>query len=152
MGHLWSQAMHESATGNLTQTAASIMNKVRYPNGSRNIEHFLSQCDAYLSFNDDVQVSDFVSNVKAMILESCSTFLQTGESDISAYRHLLQKLARRRVRDPRLKVFTTNYDMCFETAASDLGMVAIDGFSYTRRRRFDGKHFTYDAGWTCQPC
>lgn len=144
MGHLWSQAMCEPASGTLTQAAASVMGKVRYPNGSTNIEHFLSQCDAYLSFNDDLQVRNFVSEVKAMILDACSTFLQTPQSDISAYRHLLQKLARRRVRDPRLKVFTTNYDMCFETAASDLGMVAIDGFSYTRRRRFDGKHFTYD--------
>jgi hypothetical protein len=53
-------------------------------------------------------------------------------------------MARRRVRDPRLKIFTTNYDMCFETAASNLGMVVLDGFSSTRKRRFDGQHFNYD--------
>lgn len=144
MGYLWSRAMCEPDNETLTPAAATVMDKVRYPNESPNIEHFLSQCDAYLSFNEDPEVREFVSSVKAVILGACSTFLHTAQSDISAYRHLLQKLARRRVRDPRLKVFTTNYDMCFETAASDLGMVAIDGFSYTRKRRFDGKHFTYD--------
>jgi hypothetical protein len=35
--------------------------------------------------------------------------------------------------------------MCFETAASNLGMMVIDGFSYTRRRRFDGNYFNYDV-------
>lgn len=144
MGHLWSRAMCEPINNTLTQAAANVMDTVRYSNEAPNIEHFLSQCDAYLSFNEDPHVRGFVSGVKAMILEACSTFLHTAQSDISAYRHLLQKLARRRVRDPRLKVFTTNYDMCFETAASHLGMVAIDGFSYTRKRRFDGKHFKYD--------
>jgi hypothetical protein len=124
MGYLWNQAMCEPSSDALTEAAAIVMAKVRYPSGSTNIEHFLSQCDAYLSFNDDLQVQHFVSDAKAVILDACSTFLQTPQSDISAYRHLLQKLARRRVRDLRLKVFTTNYDMCFETAASDLGMVA----------------------------
>lgn len=71
--------------------------------------------------------------------------LSCGNSDISAYTLVLRKLARRRTRDPRLKVFTTNYDMCFETASSDLGMMVVDGFSYTRKRRFNGQYFNYDV-------
>jgi hypothetical protein len=53
-------------------------------------------------------------------------------------------LSRRRVRDPRLKVFTTNYDLCFEQAASALGGVVIDGFSFTPPRQFDPRYFGYD--------
>lgn len=145
MWDLWQQAMCPDAHDVLSDMAARVTETVRY--GERknpNIEHFLSQCDSYLAFTEDAVVSAFVNDVKALILRACSDFLKSPTSDISAYKSLLQKLARRRVRDPRLKVFTTNYDMCFETAASDLGMVTIDGFSYTRRRRFDGKHFTYD--------
>ncbi|GLO16135.1 hypothetical protein PPUJ20028_47210 [Pseudomonas putida] len=145
MWDLWKRSMCRPDSGDPTEAAARVMDVVRYNETiNPNIEHFLSQCDAYLAFNKDTAVEGFVSEVKAVILDSCSAFLRAQNADISAYRQLLQKLARRRVRDPRLKVFTTNYDMCFETAASDLGMMAIDGFSYTRRRRFDGKHFSYD--------
>jgi len=145
MGDLWRRSMCTPGSGDPTEAAARVMHVVRYKEIiNPNIEHFLSQCDAYLAFNKDAIVEGFVSKVKAVILDACSAFLRAPNADISAYRQLLQKLARRRVRDPRLKVFTTNYDMCFETAASDLGMMAIDGFSYTRRRRFDGKHFSYD--------
>ncbi|WP_244988710.1 SIR2 family protein [Pseudomonas qingdaonensis] len=145
MWDLWKRSMCTPGSGDPTEAAARVMDVVRYKEIiNPNIEHFLSQCDAYLAFNKDVTVEGFVSEVKAVILDACSAFLRAPNAEISAYRQLLQKLARRRVRDPRLKVFTTNYDMCFETAASDLGMMAIDGFSYTRRRRFDGKHFSYD--------
>ncbi|MEG8247932.1 SIR2 family protein [Pseudomonas paracarnis] len=145
MWSLWQQAMCPDVQDTLSDIAVRVTDTVRYyERKNPNIEHFLSQCDAYLAFNEDAMVSTFLNDVKSLILRACSDFLMNPASDISAYRNLLQKLARRRVRDPRLKVFTTNYDMCFETAASDLGMVTIDGFSYTRRRRFDGKNFTYD--------
>lgn len=147
MQQLWAAAMCTPGTGSeLTNAAKEICDRVRYSEHvSPNIEHFLSQCDAYLSFNQDVKTQTFVIEIKAKILDLCSNFLNNPGSDISAYRHILQKLARRRVRDPRLKIFTTNYDMSFETAASDLGMMVVDGFSYTRKRRFDGRHFTYDV-------
>lgn len=145
MWKLWEQAMCIDEQGTLSSTAMQITEKVRYTElESPNIEHFLSHCDAYLAFNNDQEVSAFVNTVKELILRACTDFIGNPSSDLSAYRELLQKLARRRVRDPRLKVFTTNYDMCFETAASDLGMITVDGFSYTRKRRFDGKHFSYD--------
>lgn len=145
MGTLWKGAMCDPVSGELTEPARRVIEIVRYSiDGYPNIEHFLSHCDAFLAFTESPDVQEFVGGVKAVILNSCSNFLLEPASDISAYRNLLQKLARRRVRDPRLKIFTTNYDMCFETAASELGMIAVDGFSYTRRRRFDGKHFSYD--------
>jgi len=145
MWRLWQLAMCDGNGDKVSETAAETIASVRYSwIDTPNIEHFLSQCDAYLGFNDDAIVNAFVNRVKGVILEACSQFVDNPHSDLSAYRTLLQKLARRRVRDPRLKVFTTNYDTCFETAASELGMVTIDGFSHTRRRRFDGRHFSYD--------
>lgn len=139
MWNLWERSMLESSDEDekrLKKDAQETMEKVKYTdNKNPNIEHFLSQCDAYLMFNEDKDVERFLNMVKEVILHECSTFLESSESDISSYHSLMQKLARRRVRDPRLKVFTTNYDMCFETAASDLGMMIVDGFSYTRKRK-----------------
>lgn len=154
MWDLWCRAMWVNPSAKegasdyelLTDLASTICDKVNYSERENpNIEHFLSQCDAFLLFNEEKMVRDFLIKVKGLILESCSIFIDQPGSDISCYSGLLQKLARRRVRDPRLKVFTTNYDMCFETAGSDLGMMLVDGFSYTRPRRFDGRYFNYDV-------
>jgi hypothetical protein len=154
MNDLWKKCMWidpdskqgEDNFGVLHKSAKQVFNKVKYnPEGSPNIEHFLSYCEAFLQFNDDKETLDYVRDVKETIIFECTDFLESDKSDMSAYHGLLQKLARRRVRDPRLKVFTTNYDMCFETAASDLGIMVIDGLSYTGKRKFNGKYFNYDV-------
>jgi hypothetical protein len=146
---MWVEPASEEGQANFKKIdaeAKKVMSLVRYTEEiNPNIEHFLSQCDAYLLFNENDVVQTFLIKVKKIILYECSSFIDLPSSDISAYESLLQKLARRRVRDPRLKVFTTNYDMCFETAASNLGMMVVDGFSYTRKRRFDGSYFNYDV-------
>ncbi|WP_069212185.1 SIR2 family protein [Vibrio anguillarum] len=139
----------DGITDNITQMtkeAKEICDLVRYNElKNPNIEHFLSCCDAYQVVYQDETVAAFIRKVKTQVLKLCSDFLDSGESDISAYRDLLRKLAKRRTRDPRLKVFTTNYDMCFENASADLGMMVVDGFSYTRKRRFDGQYFNFDV-------
>jgi hypothetical protein len=154
MGDLWRKSMwvnHEaepqsSDYGLLHNVATRVMDKVRYQElENPNIEHFLSRCEAFLQFDHDEEVLDYVRDVKETILFECTDFLEQATANISSYQMLLQKLARRRVRDPRLKVFTTNYDMCFETAASELGMMVVDGFSYSRRRKFNGQYFNYDV-------
>uniref|UniRef100_UPI0036DB4507 hypothetical protein n=1 Tax=Photorhabdus sp. RM322S TaxID=3342825 RepID=UPI0036DB4507 len=149
---LWINSMWENPLlnkeevgyGILKESAIKICERVRYNEIKYpNIEHFLSQCDAYLSFHDDAEVLNFLNDVKAVILDKCQSFINARTSDLTSYKMLLQKMARRRVRDPCLKVFTTNYDMTFETSASDLGMIVVDGLSYTGKRRFDGKYFNY---------
>src|SRR5690606_15839517 len=47
-------------------------------------------------------------------------------------------------RDSRLKLFTTNYDVCFETAAGKQGLISLDGFSFTQPRFFDPRFYSYD--------
>lgn len=150
MWDLWECAMLEDPLENeerkLKEIALSVCEKVKYTDIEYpNIEHFLSNCEAFLAFHEDKEVLDFLHQVKTVILNKCRSFLEDGTSDISSYVNLLQKLGRRRVRDPRLKVFTTNYDLTFETAASELGMMVVDGLSYTGIRRFDGKYFNYDV-------
>lgn len=128
-----------------TKKATGIAEKIHYSFGdpnSNNIEAFLSQVEAFLQFEDDNDVSAFLMGAKKKILTICSSFL--GSSKLDAHQTFLHRLSRRRARDQRLRIFTTNYDLCFERAASEMGGVAIDGFSFTATRRYDPRFFGYD--------
>lgn len=141
MKDLWNAAIGEQPNQDATSTAKKINYDLKTL--TQNIEEFLSKAEAYLQVNeDDADVKSFVNFCKKVILEKCSTFLDVGKLD--AHQTFLHRLSRRRVRDPRLKVFTTNYDLCFEQAASALGGVVIDGFSFTPPRHYDPRYFGYD--------
>ena len=65
-------------------------------------------------------------------------------ADLASHQEFLRRLARRSTTKPRLRVFTTNYDRCFEQAAADVGYVVVDGFSYSMPRRYAASFFSYD--------
>jgi len=135
---LWDFAIGKPPCPEATTTAG----KIPYDLHTQNIEKFLSKSEAYLQVNDDTDVRQFVNSCKKIILEKCTTFVNLEKLD--AHKTFLHRLSRRRVRDPRLKVFTSNYDLCFERAASALGGVVIDGFSFTPPRHYDPRYFGYD--------
>jgi hypothetical protein len=110
-----------------------------------NIEALLSRCEAFLQVKENSDVAKFITDSKKVILEKCSEFIDpTDTNQLAAHRTFLHRLSRRRVRDSRLKLFTTNYDLCFETAAGRQGLVVLDGFSFTQPRHFDPRFFLYD--------
>lgn len=127
--------------------AEKVMTAVGFDAASdhENIEALLSRCEAHVQLNDDEDVSLFLDESKKQILNKCSKFIDTQKPDqLAAHRTFLHRLSRRRVRDSRLKLFTTNYDICFELAAGKQNLVAIDGFSFTQPREFDPRFFLYD--------
>jgi hypothetical protein len=139
MNDLWNAAIG----GEPGKAIKSIAEKVQYDLGKANIEGFLSKVEAYLQVVDnDADVKEFLNSCKRIILQECSKFLKV--ENLEAHETFLHRLSRRRVRDPRLKVFTTNYDLCFERAAGVLGGVALDGFSFTSPRQYDPRFFGYD--------
>lgn len=110
-----------------------------------NIEALLSRCEAFLQINSSDDVATFITASKKVILDKCSEFIDVAnKNQLAAHRTFLHRLSRRRVRDSRLKLFTTNYDLCFETAAGRQGLVVLDGFSFTQPRHFDPRFFLYD--------
>jgi len=110
-----------------------------------NIEALLSRCEAFLQLKASLHVSKFITAAKKVIVDKCSEFLDpTDEKQLVAHRTFLHRLSRRRARDSRLKLFTTNYDLCFESAAGRQGLVSLDGFSFTQPRHFDPRFFLYD--------
>lgn len=148
MMDLWNYAINDES-GHPNEEIMSNVNFIEEKEG-KNIEALLSQCEAYLQVKEDKIVRNFVDHCKKIILDKCSSFLKDEESGIwldeklEGHRTFLHRLSRRRVRDSRLKVFTSNYDLCFERAASLQGLIVNDGFSYTQPRVFDPRFFGYD--------
>ncbi|MBK6850312.1 MAG: SIR2 family protein [Burkholderiales bacterium] len=131
----------------VSPAAAKVMAEIDYDvaAGKDNIEALLSRCEAYLQVKSSADVTAFIRGSKQVILEKCSEFIDPADSNqLIAHRTFLHRLSRRRVRDSRLKLFTTNYDLCFETAAGRQGLVVLDGFSFTQPRQFDPRFFLYD--------
>jgi hypothetical protein len=138
MQDLWNGAVGEKPTDEAKATAE----KVHYKLTDANIEVLLSRVEAFLQLNEGDNAVDFLNSSKQVILKKCSAFLDPGKLD--PHKTFLHRLSRRRARDQRLQVFTTNYDLCFERAAGELGGVALDGFSFTAPRRYDPRFFAYD--------
>jgi len=119
-----------------------IIKKVKYDPADKNIEALLTKCESYLQVEYDLNVEGFLIEAKKIILDACSTFLK--DENLVGHRVFLHRLSKRRVRDPRLKIFTTNYDLCFERAAALQGLIILDGFSFVHPRRYDPNFFNYD--------
>lgn len=144
MGDLWAKSQNQIANFN------SILTKVKQPQtkpGSydEDIELLLSRCQMFNALSKSKEIEDFVSAVETLITEECR-FLDKLPKDhgLPVHESFLRKIARRSPRQPRARLFTTNYDLCFETAAARAGFVIIDGFSHTNPQDFDGNYFSYD--------
>lgn len=144
MKDLWDSSIFEPFGTIPSKDAEKVAKTIKYdlstPNP--NIEDFLSRCEAYLQVNEDADVKTFVRKCKGTILNQCTSFLDTKKLD--GHKTFLHRLSRRRTRDSRLKIFSTNYDICFEKAAAEMGLVVIDGFSFTQPRFYDPRFFGYD--------
>ncbi len=144
MSDLWESCTKEN--GEYSELAKKIFSKVNYDvsdDTKVNIEEFLSLCEAFLQIDGNCkEVIDFAEHCKKKILESCN--FSSTEDSLDGHKTFIHRLSRRRVRDSRLKVFTTNYDTCFENAAGQQGVVVIDGFSFTKPRLYDPRFFDFD--------
>jgi len=143
MKDLWNSIRTLNVSKSKYLKRTEIAKKINYR--GKNIEEFLSQCEAFLQIRHDEEVLAFYNKSKETILKKCS--FELSERNLEAHKTFLYKLSRRRARDSRLKIFTTNYDLCFETAASYQGLIAIDGFSFTQPRKYDPRYFNYDIVW-----
>lgn len=64
---------------------------------------------------------------------------------VPVHEAFLRRVARRSARRARTKIFTTNYDTCFETAARRSSFVVVDGFAFGSEAHFDSSQFSYDV-------
>ncbi len=106
------------------------------------IELLLSKCLISQQFRPLVKVRDFINQAEGVIFNLCN-FLE-GDTSLDMHEAFLRRIGRRQPRNPRTKLFTTNYDLAFETAASRISFVVVDGFSHTLPQEFDSSYFAYD--------
>jgi len=135
-----------------------ILNDIKYadaaplwPDGSqkKDIELLLSMCDSYidlkcLSMQRQTRINLFLKEAKEAILLYTDFTTQVPKELWESHDRFVRVLGRRSPKQKRLKIFTTNYDLAFEEAASNIGMIVIDGFEYSNPSRFNPAWFNYD--------
>lgn len=144
MGVLWDKAK-EVAGDEFEKVLAT----VRFPDeqaSKKNIEALLSHCKLAMEFLGDSDegrsVAEFAQTTEG-IIRSEVDFLGSNDS-VPIHSELLRRIARRGTRKTRPKIFTTNYDLCFEHAARQGRYVLVDGFSHSSPQTFDSLYFGYD--------
>lgn len=108
-----------------------------------NIEDFLSIVVIYEKLNGEIKEGEdsLREKLQKKIAEACTLELDSNNRHHSDF---LRKLTARKPSDPRVQLYTTNYDTLFEQAAMQAGLTVIDGFSFSNPRRFSGVNFDYD--------
>lgn len=126
-------------------TFEAMLTLVGYTGRQEDIEALLSRCRLAESFLDDPDrgtVTAFIALAEDEITQATSFVWPNHNLPVHA--EFLRRAARRTNRKSRTKIFTTNYDRCFEEAGRQGRYVVIDGFSQTTPPTFDAVHFTYD--------
>jgi len=104
------------------------------------LEAILSRALLAQSYLDDKDIYQTIEDIQTIIRKECALTLP----DDSPHEAFLKKATSRKLKYSRLKIFTLNYDLLFEQAASKNGYVVIDGFSFSYPRRFNGVNYDYD--------
>ncbi len=123
-----------------------LLGVVRHPADDTNLENLLSRCKVaqdFLAGDDKILVTGFVQSAEADIYAGVD-FVKAGQP-LPAHLEFLRRAARRSNRRSRTRLFTTNYDKCFEEAGRQGRFVIVDGFSQTQPPTFDAVYFTYDT-------
>lgn len=143
MTDLWT-AVEEAVTTRKFNQILTILPKAK--NIDRNIEKLMSLAKLYVSLFENEQsslVAQFIQSAERAILNRVD--FVTQHTNLDNHKTIIRKLARRGIRKPRTKIFTTNYDLCYEYAAQAQRFVVIDGFSNFRPPTYDQSHFSYDT-------
>lgn len=148
MWDLW-VAIKKEATPEVLEEICSIVHHPKKKNPKTevaehipDIELLLSKCLISQQFRRVIKVRNFIKKAEGVIFKLCN-FLEEDTS-LDLHEAFLRRIGRRHPRNPRTKLFTTNYDLAFETAASRIGFVVVDGFSHTLPQEFDSSYFAYD--------
>ena len=149
MEQLWTKADETYKKGDIDGFKI-IQTAVKYNSGEKDIEALLSQIDGYSKFAGDSEITigtdkKKLSTIKGELFELIKKHC-TIIKPVDNFPHqvFLEKLLQRKQTSPRVKVFTLNYDLLFEYAATEVNAIVIDGFSFTIPRTFSGRFFDYD--------
>lgn len=139
MAGLWTEVVSQIGFENLKKFAKSI--KFAPVNEDyTDLEQLLSHAMLAEAYSPRAYVAKMICKIEAIIRENCSLILPDDAPHIG----FIRKITSRKLKYSRAKIFTLNYDLLFEQAASKGGYVVIDGFSFNMPRVFSGVNFDYD--------
>lgn len=154
MSQLWAKAEEKYLIKdgeNIKENGFEIICKaVNFDYSKKDLEALLSQIDGYGKFVSDSKIKingseKGLSKLKKEIFELIRAHCTIPKpKDNFPHKALLEKLLQRKQTSPRVKIFTLNYDLLFEYAATEVNAIVIDGFSFTIPRTFSGRFFDYD--------
>lgn len=111
---------------------------------SKNIEDFLSMTILYEKLNGEIKDNNgnpIRKSLERKIANACRLELDPNNTH---HQNFIRKLTARKPSDPRVQIYTTNYDTLFEQAAQRMNYTIIDGFSFSYPRIFNGANFDRD--------
>lgn len=107
----------------------------------KDLEKLLSKANTAKNFIvSTFDIAGTIEICEAEIFTNCKIVLK----DESPHETFLNKITNRKLKDPRVKIFTLNYDTLFEQAAISGNFTVIDGFSFSSPRTLSGRNFDYD--------
>ena len=116
------------------------------PKDCKDLEYFMSRATVAAGFlTADVakRIEGYLAEAEEVIRNAVD--FMKDDVELTVHQSFLRRVARRSSRRSRTKLFTTNYDLCFEMAARRSGFVVIDGFAFGNDARFDSAQFSYDV-------
>lgn len=110
----------------------------------KNLEKLLSCANSAKEYvkvpKDEFKIDTIIEKIENLIKTKCELDLSID----SPHKEFLEKITKRKVTLPRVKIFTLNYDTLFEQAGKKGNFTMIDGFSFSFPRIFSGRNFDYD--------
>lgn len=150
MWDLWQQVQAKQNLAAATAAAGlnflQLLQMVGHPLDKTDIEALMSRCrlaESFLTGAHNDEVVKFVALAEAHII--AATNFVSANHPLPVHAEFLRRAARRPQRKSRMKIFTTNYDRCYEEAGRQGRYVVVDGFSHTFPPTFDAIHFTYET-------
>jgi hypothetical protein len=118
------------------ETALSILFQISYTSSKISInanEHTVESIDSSIKL------------IKGFIFYSCKNFIESIDyTSLNSHREFIRKALLRQTGLPRLKIFTTNYDLIIEKCLDESGVFYFDGFVGSFEKRLRSESYNYD--------
>ncbi len=137
MEQLWDEVETKLTKEGLQQ----FITDIGFLNLTKDLEALLSRANLAKEFlAPEKKIAETIKICEKVIQAHCSFELPSN----APHSEFLNKITNRKLKDPRVKLFTLNYDTLFEQAAVSGNFTVMDGFSFSIPRTLSGRNFDFD--------